>query len=232
MFWHGILEEKNNTRFFYHSGATYDLQSVVKHAEEKQYEKIILIGFSLGGNLTLKYLGEPESHHIEQIKGAVTFSVPLDLAGCSNEIDLPLNFLYSRRFLKSLKIKVKEKKEALGEFYDEKKVDSLKSIFDFDDQITAPLHGFKDANDYYESCSSRNFISSIKIKTLVVNAQNDPFLSASCLDTSLFKNMDNVFFETPKQGGHVGFSSYNKSGLFWSEKRALEFVNEELENHD
>ena len=87
--------------------------------------------------------------------------MPLDLAGCSNEIDLPLNFLYSRRFLKSLKIKVKEKKEALGEFYDEKKVDSLKSIFDFDDQITAPLHGFKDANDYYESCSSRNFISSI-----------------------------------------------------------------------
>lgn len=228
----GCSGEKNKRKIFYHSGATYDLQSVVNHTVNKKYEEIILIGFSLGGNLTLKYLGEPESNNIEQIKGAVTFSVPLDLAGCSNEIDLPHNFLYSRRFLKSLKIKVNDKKEDLGELYHEKRVDALNSIYDFDDQITAPVHGFKDAHDYYQSCSSRNFISSIKIKTLVVNAQNDPFLSSSCLDKSLFENLNTVFFETPKQGGHVGFSSYNKAGLYWSEKRALEFVNEELENHD
>lgn len=228
----GCGGEKNKRKIFYHSGATYDLQSVVSHAVNEKYEEIILIGFSLGGNLTLKYLGESESNNIEQIKGAVTFSVPLDLAGCSNEIDLPHNFLYSKRFLKSLKNKVNDKKEDLGELYDEKKVDALNSIYDFDDQITAPVHGFKDAHHYYQSCSSRNFISSIKIKTLVVNAQNDPFLSASCLDKSLFENLNTVFFETPKQGGHVGFSSYNKAGLYWSEKRALEFVNEELENHD
>jgi len=228
----GCSGEKNKKKIFYHSGATYDLQSVVSHAVNEKYEEIILIGFSLGGNLTLKYLGEHESKNIEQIKGAVAFSVPLDLAGCSNEIDLPHNFLYSRRFLKSLKNKVNDKKEDLGELYDEKKVHALNSIYDFDDQITAPVHGFKDAHHYYQSCSSRNFISSIKIKTLVVNAQNDPFLSASCLDKSLFENLNTVYFETPKQGGHVGFSSYNEAGVYWSEKRALKFVKEELENHD
>ncbi|MDP4679891.1 MAG: alpha/beta fold hydrolase, partial [Cyclobacteriaceae bacterium] len=98
----GCSGELNHTHRFYHSGATDDLETVVKHAVAKGYKTIVLTGFSLGGNVTLKYLGESATQKFEEIKGAVVFSVPLDLAGCSKEIDLPHNILYSRRFLRTL----------------------------------------------------------------------------------------------------------------------------------
>lgn len=228
----GCGGETNRTRIFYHSGATYDLETVIKHAVKKGYGRIVLVGFSLGGNLTLKYLGEPTTEKFGEVKQAAVFSVPLDLAGCSREIDLPHNLLYANRFLRSLKKKVKAKKQMLNGAFDMGSLDSIGSIYDFDDQLTAPLHGFAGADHYYETCSSRNFLNSIKIRTLVVNAQNDPFLSDTCLDAGLFEKSECVFFESPKFGGHVGFSAYNGSNMYWSEKRALEFINEEMEKYD
>jgi len=154
------------------------------------------------------------------------------LAGCSKEIDLPHNILYSKRFLKSLKKKVKEKKALIPNFPRVDGIASIGSLYEFDDVLTGPLHGFDSADHYYSACSSINFLTSIKIRTLVVNALNDPFLSKSCLDRSAFENLDNVTFETPKYGGHVGFSEYNRENLFWSEKRALRFINEDMNNYD
>lgn len=228
----GCSSEVNRTRIFYHSGATYDLETVIGHAIKKGYGHIVLVGFSLGANLTLKYLGESTTEKFDEVKQAAVFSVPLDLAGCSREIDLPHNLLYAHRFLRSLKKKVKAKTEELKGNFDIASLDSIGSIYDFDDQFTAPLHGFDGADHYYETCSSRNFLNSIKIRTLVINAQNDPFLSDTCLDGRLFEGSKNVFFESPKYGGHVGFSSYNGSSMYWSEKRALEFLNEEMEKYD
>lgn len=225
----GCSGEMNNLPIFYHSGATYDLETVVNHAVETQrYERIVLIGYSLGGNMTLKYLGENSTKKFGAIKGAVAFSVPLDLLGCSRQIDKPYNILYSRRFLRSLKKKAREKEEKIAEYADLNQLSKVGSIYELDDWFTAPLHGFKDAEDYYEQCSSRAFVGNISVKTLVVNALNDPFLSDSCLDDNLFVNLKDVYFETPKHGGHCGFSLYNSDGLYWSEQRALQFVEEQV----
>lgn len=228
----GCSGEMNRTHRFYHSGATDDLETVVRHAVSSGYKEICLTGFSLGGNVTLKYLGESTTQKFEEVKKAVVFSVPLDLAGCSNEIDLPHNILYSKRFLKSLKKKVKEKKVQISDFPIPDGLESIKSLYEFDDVLTGPLHGFDSADQYYSACSSINFLTSIKIRTLVVNALNDPFLSESCLDGSAFESLESVIFETPKHGGHVGFSEYNRENLFWSEKRALKFINEDMNNYD
>jgi predicted alpha/beta-fold hydrolase len=228
----GCSGEMNKTNRFYHSGASDDLEAVIRHAVSKGYREICLIGFSLGGNVTLKYLGETTTQKFEEVKKAVVFSVPLDLAGCSKEIDLPHNVLYSKRFLKSLKKKVNEKKALIPNFPAVDGLESIGSLYEFDDVLTGPLHGFDSADHYYSACSSINFLTSIKIRTLVVNALNDPFLSISCFDRSSFENLDNVTFEIPKYGGHVGFSEYNRENLFWSEKRALRFINEDMNNYD
>lgn len=221
----GCSGEMNRLPVFYHSGATHDLETVINHVIHKnEYQQIVLIGFSLGGNLTLKYLGESKTEKFKEIKGAVVFSVPLDLAGCSMQIDKPYNFLYSRRFLSSLKKKVRVKSQWSSWTLNTDNLDMINSIYQFDDQVTAPLHGFDNADHYYDNCSSRKFLNGIQVNTLVVNALNDPFLSSSCLDQSLFTKLNNVFFETPKQGGHCGFARYNGDSYYWSELRALKFI--------
>lgn len=217
----GCSGEMNRKLRFYHSGATDDLDQVVKHALSKRYDEIHLIGFSLGGNLTLKYLGE--SGPLSGIKRAVTFSVPVDLHGSCMKISKPSNWIYSNRFLKSLKNKIVLKSKIM-EGLDIKGIDKIKTLIEFDDCYTAPLHGFQNALDYYTKCSSIHFLKNIKTPTLLVNAQNDPFLSESCFPENELKGHSFVKFEKPEFGGHVGFSQFNENGLYWSEVRALSFL--------
>lgn len=216
----GCSGEINRKLEMYHSGATYDLESVVAHVERQGFKSICLVGFSLGGNLTLKYLGE---YHRNSIKAAVTFSVPLDLYASSLEIQKNQNWVYTRRFLRSLKSKIAQKQEQYPSQVSLKPFDHIKSLIDFDDAYTAPIHGFENALDYYHKCSSMHFLKDIKVATLVVNACNDPFLSPECLDHSLFEPLAQVYFETPRHGGHVGFVTKNEQETYWSEKRALAF---------
>ncbi len=216
----GCSEEINRHLRMYHSGATYDLDEVVKHVEAQGFKHIYLVGFSLGGNLTLKYLGE---YNRDSIKAAVAFSVPLDLHTGSIKIAQRKNWIYTRRFLRSLKKKVAMKQEQFPDQVSMEPFKKIKTLMDFDDAYTAPLHGFRDAIDYYQKSSSRDFLKDINVPTLVVNAMNDPFLSEECLDHSLFESLDTVHFETPNHGGHVGFVTRNMKGKYWSEKRALAF---------
>jgi len=224
----GCSGKVNLTHKSYHSGATKDLALVTGHAIKKKYSKIALIGFSLGANLTLKYIGESTTKNYKKIKAAVVFSAPIDLAGCSKELGKPNNKIYTWFFIKSLINKIKKKRLVMPDFLGSIDYHKIKSIYEFDDKITGPLHGFDGADHYYQSCSALNFIRDIKIPTLVVNALNDPFLSQSCFENSYFVKSKHVFFETPKHGGHVGFSNYNKSGRFWSEHRAWEFISSNM----
>ena len=221
----GCSDEMNKQLRFYHSGATDDLESVVLHAQRNGYTEIYLIGFSLGGNLTLKYLGERSLH--AEIKRAVVFSTPLDLYTSCLKISKPGNMVYSRRFLKSLKNKVIQKSKVIAGL-DVKGIEKIKTLISFDDRYTAPLHGFHNAKDYYNKCSSIHFIESISIPTLIVNAQNDPFLSELCYPVSTLRNHTYVKFENPRHGGHVGFAQFNKNGLYWSEERALSFLTNKI----
>lgn len=222
----GCGDEMNRKSIFYNSGATYDLDTVIKHASTN-YSEIYLIGFSLGGNLTLKYLGE-ERERDPKIKKAVTISVPLHLESSCEKISEGQNVIYSKRFLKSLKIKIVKKAVKYPEEIKIQSLRELKTLMDFDNFYTGPLHGYKDAHDYYEKCSSIYFLGGIKIPTLILNAQNDPFLSPKCFPVNLGKQLENVYMEFPKEGGHVGFSPKSGKDSYWSEKRAFEFINSDL----
>lgn len=222
----GCSGELNNQPIFYHSGATYDLDTVVNHVKEK-YAEIFLVGFSLGGNLTLKYLGEKRNRS-PKIKKGVAISVPLDLGKSCDQISSRENMLYSKRFLKTLKEKVIQKSEKFPEHIDRKGLKNIKTLRDFDDFFTGPLHGFKDAEEYYQINSSLYFLDQIEVPTLVLNALNDPFLSATCFPRDLAEKLDQVYFEFPSYGGHVGFSSVNSQKTYYSERRAVEFITHDL----
>jgi predicted alpha/beta-fold hydrolase len=223
----GCSGEINKQLRFYHSGATDDLGTIVQHAASHGYEDIYLIGFSLGGNMTLKYLGEQGDNLSELIKKAVVFSVPLHLHGSSQEISKAHNILYAKRFLRNLRKKVKDKAALRPGDLNVDPLSTISTIIEFDDEYTAPIHGYKDAIDYYNQCSSINFISDICIPTLIVNALNDSFLSEECYPFELIKTLDQVFLETPKRGGHCGFPGTNEEGHYWSETRALEFISQD-----
>ena len=216
----GIINQK---AIFYHSGATYDLDCVIEHAAVN-YNEVYLIGFSLGGNLTLKYLGEnrPSMH---KVRKAVAISVPLHLESSSKKISSRENIIYSNRFLKTLKVKIAEKAAFFPKEISLAKLKNIKTLEDFDDHYTGPLHGFENAKDYYTQNSSLYFLDKIPVPTLVLNAQNDPFLSAKCFPISLGRQLDKIWLEFPKYGGHVGFSPRKKEDIYWSEKRAFEFIN-------
>ncbi|MCP4158955.1 MAG: alpha/beta fold hydrolase [Deltaproteobacteria bacterium] len=218
--------ETNRLLKMYHSGASYDLEAVINHvAELKLYDEIALVGFSMGGNITLVHLGQKGKDIHPLVKKAVTFSVPCDLRGSSEELKKPSSKIYMKRFLRMLKEKIEEKAKLMPGKVDIRNFDKITDFKGFDDRYTAPFHGFKDAYDYWEKCSSKQFIENIKIPTLIVNAKNDPFLSESCYPITEAENNRFVTLETPSSGGHVGFVSFNSEKVYWSEKRTISFIN-------
>ncbi len=219
----GCSEEMNRQLRFYHSGATEDLRHLIETvAANNSYQTINLVGFSLGGNLTLKFLGEEKTNLNSAVRSAAVFSVPIDLAASCKVISEPQNFLYSNRFLRNLKRKIRTKSKQMPGL-NTNGLGKISNLKDFDDRYTAPLHGFKDAEQYYDACSAKHFIGDIVIPTLLVNARNDPFLSASCYPEGNTVENSNFYAEYPETGGHVGFP--RKVGrLYWAEHRALEFV--------
>lgn len=219
----GCNGKTNKSIKSYHSGFTEDLVEVVQFALSKKIEKICLIGFSLGGNLTLKYLGDPALCH-EKVRAAVAISAPVDLHKSCEKISKKSNIIYARRFLRTLKNKVRQKARLFPEI-NTKKLSKIHDLMSFDNHYTAPIHGFKDAMDYYRSCSSLAVLKDIKVPTLIINALNDPFLPDECYPAQILKDHPWVFLEMPKKGGHVGFRNKDNSRYYWSEQRAFEFIN-------
>lgn len=212
-----------NLRFrSYHSGATEDLRAVLEHIRKNStYKKIYLKGFSLGGNLILKFLGEG-SGLVKHIGAAAVISVPCDLHDSLLQLNRTQNRLYSRRFLKSLREKVREKQERFPGEFKAGGVEGIHSLKDFDDIYTSRAHGFRDALDYYEKCSSIRFIEKITTPVLLLNAQNDSFLGPECYPREQCRAHRYVHFESPRFGGHVGFVS--RGPYYYSEERSLDFL--------
>jgi predicted alpha/beta-fold hydrolase len=218
----GCSGEPNRLYKSYTAGATEDLEIAVNYILEKnRYDKIMLNGFSLGGNLMLKYLGERGSVPNE-IKKAVAISTPLSLEQSLEELNKRHNVIYSQFFLLSLKKKLKEKSQMFPDDIRPDDHKKIKSLLDFDNIYTSKAHGFIDAYDYYSKNSCLQFLPEIKIPVLILNAQNDTFLSPACYPVNLAKNQSNIFLEMPKYGGHVGF--YSKNNVYYNEKRTAEFI--------
>ncbi|ARV08806.1 alpha/beta hydrolase [Winogradskyella sp. PC-19] len=218
----GCSGEPNLLYRSYHSGATEDLDAVVKHIISlDKYDEIYIKGISLGANMALKYVGE-ERELPKAVKAVIAISSPCDLKGSCDELLSLKNKAYAIRFLDHLKQKLKPK---LKQFPDKITVDdykSIKTLIDFDHVYTSKAHGFKDAYDYYQKASSLQLLPNIKVPSLLINALNDSFLSPDCYPVKEAKANPNLYFEMPKYGGHVGF--IQKGEFYYNEKRALDFV--------
>lgn len=218
----GCSGTMNNLYRSYHSGSTEDLQAVISYVLQlKQYSSIFLHGFSLGGNLILKYLGEKRELP-KEIKGAVTISVPCQLADSLHQLLLFKNILYAKRFKGNLIKKLKIKQELFPDHILDTDIQAIKTLKDFDDFYTSKAHGFTDAMDYYKKSSSLQFLKSINLPTLIINAKNDSFLGKECYPIAIANEHKNLFLEIPKYGGHVGF--YGPNNYTYTEKRTIEFL--------
>ncbi|MCA0958853.1 YheT family hydrolase [Allomuricauda sp. XS_ASV26] len=217
----GCSGEPNIKYRSYHSGATEDLMDILDHIlSTRDYKSIFLKGFSLGGNLLLKYLGEGNQIPIE-LKGAVAVSVPCNLYDSCKQLLSTKNILYAIRFKGNLLEKLRQKQAMFPEKISNADIKKIKTLMDFDDAYTSKAHNFKNALDYYEQCSSLQFLPNIQVPSLIINAKNDSFLGPDCYPVLETDNNPNLHLEMPNYGGHVGF--WGKNNITYTEKRALEF---------
>ncbi|WP_431124959.1 YheT family hydrolase [Flagellimonas flava] len=217
----GCSGEPNSKYRSYHSGATEDLKEVLDHIiSTKNYEDIYLKGFSLGGNLALKYLGEGNVIPME-VKAAVAVSVPCSLQSSCEKLLTFENILYAKRFKKHLIAKLRQKQKMFPHLISNVDIKAIKTLKDFDDIYTSRAHDFKDALDYYTQCSCLQFLPSIQVPSLIINAADDSFLGPECYPYAEAEQNQNIHLEIPKHGGHVGF--WGQNGTTYTEARALEF---------
>jgi uncharacterized protein len=224
----GCSDELNRTVPTYHSGKTEDLEVVVQHALAHGYETAALVGFSLGGNMTLKYAGERGEALDDRIRRAVAISTPVDLESAARRISARSNWHYTQYFLRSLRETVYRKADRHPDAVDPSILHGVRSLTDFDDAFTAPLNGFRDAHDYYQQSSSKPLLGRLAIPTLLLNAANDPFLPASCYPRDAARQNPNLTLEIPTHGGHVGFVQFPGDGTYYAEARAAEFVSRSM----
>lgn len=225
----GCSGELNKRYRFYHSGETSDLDFVIKYAiSTGRYKYIYLIGFSIGGNITLKYLGEKQSGIYPEVKKAVTFSVPCHLESGAYLLAQKSKKIYMNRFLKSLNQKFKAKAALMPEKISCEGLDRIKDFIEFDEKYTAPMFGYKSAKDYWTNASSIYYLSGISIPTLLVNSKNDPFLTPQCFPVKEAEENPFLYLEMPERGGHCGYTKDFFRNLYWSEERAVEFLRNEI----
>ena len=216
--------EPNRLLRTYHIGETGDLKLVIEHAlQTGPYERIGLVGYSLGGNVVLKYLGEDPGQVAEEVVGGVAFSVPCDVKSANTEIDRWHNWHYRKRFLEGLNQKMEEKASRFpGQF--QLPAQMPRDFREFDDKFTAPIHGFRSAEHYWTSSSAIHYIPDIERPALLVSAADDSFLSERCYPFKLAEPHSRFHLEVPRHGGHVGFVTRHPKGYYWTERRAYEFL--------
>lgn len=218
--------EMNRTTRMYHSGATYDVELTVNWLSERfPNAPLGLAGFSLGANVTLKYMGE----NGDGVKTAVSISPPFDLATGSRTLEKGFSQIYAIRILKSLKRKAEAKAPQIEQLIDMEKVMNARTFFQFDD-AWAPLYGFRDATDYYQQCSSQNFLAGIRQPTLILRALDDPFFSSNDVPTELISQNPNLQAAFTKHGGHVAFIEGTRKNnyRYWAERQGARFLAEML----
>ena len=211
----GCSGEPNRLLRTYHSGVSDDLDAVVSHVLADGVRQLAVVGFSLGGNVTLKWLGEQGNGVDERIVAGVGISVPVDLAGSARVMEGRSRRIYMLRFLRSLADKVTEKASRFPGAIELADLGRMRTFAEFDGRYTAPLHGFASAEDYWTRASSLPLLPKIRVPTLLVNALDDPFLSPSCYPREIAEANPYLGLLTPRWGGHVGFMA--RGGTFWSE---------------
>jgi hypothetical protein len=224
----GCSGEINAGPRFYHSGDVEELDWILRRLEagpvRRAAGRFYAAGVSLGGNALLRWLGE-SGDAAAFIDAACAVSAPLDLAGGGAALSSGFNMIYTRVFLKTMIPKCLLKLEQFPGLFDRERLLAARNLHDFDDVVTAPLHGFRDADDYWDRASARHVLDAIRVRTLVLNAQNDPFLPAHHLPR---RAAPCVTLEYPREGGHVGFATGAAPGAnTWLPRRIVAFLEED-----
>lgn len=221
----GCSGESNRVLRTYHIGETGDLDWVLQHIlAQNRYREIVLIGFSLGGNVAMKYVGEKGPQLYPEIKKAVAISVPCEVLSANDEFNKLKNWVYLSRFMHSLNSKMHEKARLFPDLY-QVSIPKPRNFGEFDGVFTAPVHGFESAEDYWIRNGSLSFIPKMTIPCLLINAKDDTFLSQACFPYELAEKSALFHLMTPRYGGHCGFYTPGEANVFWSEQKAWEFVN-------
>ncbi len=228
LIWRSCGTVPNLARRFYHSGETGDLALVLRRiALTRPNAPLAVAGVSLGGNILLKYLGEEQQKANALLVAAATVSVPFDLGRGSDHINRGFSRLYQKYFLDSLKRKAIEKQSRYPDLPTADRIDAIRTLRDFDDTVTAPVHGFNDAIDYYTRSSSIRYLHTITVDTLLLNAVDDPFLPPDVLaDVSrIAKQNPHLTLDFPLRGGHAGFVGGRNPfrPLYYAERRVGDF---------
>jgi predicted alpha/beta-fold hydrolase len=216
------------TPTLYHGGLTEDLRAVlIELIERDGLSRLFLVGFSLGGNMVLKLAGEYGNQPPKEIISVCAISPSVDLGASGDLIGQRSNWIYHRDFVRRLKNRVKLKGKLYPEVYDTSEVHLIRTLREFDERFTSVAHGFRDAGDYYEKASALRVMDKIGVPTLIIHAQDDPFIPFAPLsDVSIGAN-PYILLLAPERGGHVAFISAKRSpadpDLFWAENRVLEF---------
>jgi uncharacterized protein len=219
----GCSGDMNRLVRSYHSGETGDLHELVRRIRGEA-ERIVIAGCSLGGNVLVKWLGEQGAATPRQVRAAAAVSVPFDLALCARTLDSEgfWRRVYRTRFLRTLKRKSLEKLARFPGAADEGRVRRSRTLVAFDDALTARVHGFADAEDYYAQSSSAAFVSAVRVPLLLLSAEDDPFIPARCIPRIANPS---VTLEVWPRGGHLGFVEGPPwRPRFYAERRAVEFL--------
>ncbi len=207
----------------YHSGQTSDLLAVIRQLHGQS--PILLVGFSLGGNVVMKLAGELGESARELIAGVAGVSTPIDLAACVKQLDRPANFIYSNRFLSRLKQRVRLKERLTPGLFPIENLDRVKSVYQFDDEFTAQSFGFGTADNYYATQSSKQFLDRIRIPALLVQAKDDPLIPFEVYDHPAFSQNAFLRLLAVEHGGHLGFVARRKP-RFWLDQVLVQWIGE------
>lgn len=221
----GCSREMNRTRRLYHSGATEDLDSVARRlSDEIAPRPLYLVGFSLGGNVSAKWLGECGQD--APVRAAALVALPFDLAASAAALDRSLLGLYSRHFIRTLIAKAVAKERQFPGCIDIARARRTRTIVAFDDAATAPLHGFRDAQDYYARCSCGPFLEHIRVPTLLIASEDDPYNPASTLPHETVARSPWLIPLFTKKGGHQGFvrGPWPWRATVWAEEQVVRFM--------
>ena len=222
----GCSGEDNRLARAYHSGDTDDVSTVIHYLKTHNPDSpLAVVGYSIGGNMLLKWLGEQGRNNTSHINAAVAVSAPFDLGHCADVLSHSLFRLYENYFMKRLKARIMRKQQTMAMPISEPELQQLSSIREFDDKITAPLHGFTDANDYYSKSSCRQYLPHIKHDCLIIHSRDDPFMTPAIIpDASELS--DSTEMELYDNGGHVGFVSGSVPGKanYWLEQRITDYL--------
>ncbi len=214
---------------FYHSGETTDLDFVVQRLTAAHPQQpLVAVGVSLGGNVLLKWLGERGDDLPSTVRAAAAVSVPYDLERGSRQLERGFSRVYAFLFMRTLRRKALEKLAAQPGLFVEGRLRDARTLAEFDDAVTAPVHGFEGARDYYTRSSARHFLATIARPTLLLSAFDDPFLPAKVLDDVSIVALKNTFLtvEFHARGGHSGFVSglLPWRPVYFAERRVIEFL--------